>query len=169
MNDCKEVEIREALPELVHGVLPEPVRLRVQQHLADCGDCAEELAIIRAVLATMPAVKVDTTRITAAIPVYRRRTLGMNRVYLELAAACLVGAIGISTFAIHNSNSTATATRSANAGISLVNTNDLSDDGLAQLTRELDKIQALPTADPESVTPAALESGTEPLVAGDSA
>ena len=100
----------------------------------------------------------------------------MRRVYLELAAACLIGAVGISAFAVRNSRSAATANHaaigaaaSASSGLALVNTNELSDDGLAQLTRDLDNLQAMPTVDPESVTPAALEGAAEPSSAGDSA
>jgi len=95
----------------------------------------------------------------------------MRRVYLELAAACLVGAVGISTFALHNSRNSATQATigAASPGLALVNTSDLSDDGLAELTRDLDNLQAMPTADPESVTPAALEEVAEPASAGDSA
>ena len=172
MNDCQNVEIREALPELVHGVLPETERARVQAHVDGCDDCAEELAIIQAVLASTPVVAVDVSRIVAAIPQYRRRSSLITRGYLQLAAACLIGAIGISAFELHQYNSrgtTITATTASNAGLVLVNTNDLSDDGLAQLTRDLDKLQALPTADPESVTPAALEAASQPGTPGDSA
>jgi hypothetical protein len=95
----------------------------------------------------------------------------MRRVYLELAAACLIGAVGISTFALHNarSNSSQATISTASQGLALVNTSDLSDDGLAQLTRDLDNLQAMPTVDPESVTPAALEEAAPPVAAGDSA
>jgi hypothetical protein len=172
MNDCQNIEIREVLPELVHGTLPEAERARVVLHLDGCDDCSAELAIIRAVYgsAVIPAVNVG--RIVAAIPPYRRRRSGMRRVYLELAAACLIGAVGISTFALHNarSNSGQATISTTNQGLALVNTSDLSDDGLAQLTRDLDKLQAMPTVDPESVTPAALEDAAEPAAAaGDSA
>ena len=99
----------------------------------------------------------------------------VKRAYVQLAAACLLAAVGISTLVIHDHGSavtpaiesTASATRSA--GLVLVNTSDLSDDGLAQLTRELDQLQALPTTDPESVTPAALEPAAGVLAPGDSA
>lgn len=174
MNDCLNIEIREVLPELANGTLSEIERARVQQHLAACGDCSEELAIIRAVRGSAVAPSVNVARIVAAIPPYRRRRTSMRRVYLELAAACLIGAVGISAFAIRGARSGATsATLSASAvasqGLVLVNTSDLSDDGLAELTRDLDNLQAMPTADPESVTPAALEEAPEPASAGDSA
>jgi hypothetical protein len=57
----------------------------------------------------------------------------------------------------------------AGPGLALVSTNDLSDEGLAQLTEDLDNLQAMPTLDPESVTPAALQDDAEPGTVGDSA
>jgi predicted anti-sigma-YlaC factor YlaD len=171
MNDCLNVEIREALPELVHGGLPEHQRALVQQHLDECGDCSAELSIIRAVYGSAAVVPVDVGRIITAIPPYRRKASRIRRAYLELAAACVIGAVGISAFALHNSGSSANARQniaSAGAGLALVNTSDLTDAGLAQLTRDLDQLQAMPTADPESVTPVALESAAEPGTLGDS-
>ncbi len=173
MNDCQNVEIREALPELVYGALPEIERTRVQEHLDECDDCSAELAIIRAVHGSAAVTPVDITRIVASIPPYRQKASRIKRVYLELAAACLIGAIGISTVAVHNSSSlfrgSPSAAIAATPGLALVNTSDLSDAGLSQLTQDLDKLQAMPTTDPESVTPAALQSATEPGTAGDSA
>ena len=172
MNDCQDIEIREALPELVRGGLSAVARARVQQHLEQCADCMAELAIIRAVLSTSAAPRVDVARIVAAVPAYRRKTSSMRNVYLELAAACLIGAVGISTLVVHNSRSlshvTEIQTASLAPGLAIVNTSDLSDASLEQLTRELGKFQAMPTADPESVTPVALQDVPEPAVPGDS-
>jgi anti-sigma factor RsiW len=186
MNDCQNVEVREALPDLVHGTLSSDERARVQEHLDQCVDCAAELAIIHAVHAGIVTPSVNVAGIVAAIPPYRRqrsgtlssgiRPLGMRRVYLELAAACLIGVIGISTFTVRNSGSIRGRTQpasisatTAGSGLALVNTAELTDDGLAQLTRDLDNLQALPTIDPESVTPVALEGDVEPGTVGDSA
>ena len=123
MNDCENIEVREALPELMLGTLPEAERVRVQQHLDACDDCSAELAIIRAVRASavMPAVNVE--RIVAAIPPYRRKRTSMRRVYLELAAACLIGAVGISTFALHNSGHSATPAANGAAAAASMNVN----------------------------------------------
>ncbi len=171
MNDCQNVAVREVLPELVHGVLSDVERVRVQEHLDTCDDCAAELAIIRSVLGTAPVVAVNVASIVSAIPPYRRKSSGMKRVYMELAAACLIGAVGLSAFAIRNSHNAASAITPAatsTAGLAIVNTSGLSDDGLAQLTRDLENLQAMPTADPESVTPAALEELAPLGVVGDS-
>lgn len=174
MNDCQNIEIRESLPEMLCGGLSEIESARVQEHLDTCDDCAAELGIIRAVRGSATAPAVDVARIVAAIPSYRRQGFRVKRAYLELAAACLIGAIGISTVAVHNLNNGAHGAAVggasiASSGLALVNTSDLSDAGLAQLTQDLDKLQAIPTTDPESVTPAALESAAEPGTVGDSA
>lgn len=175
MNDCQNVEIREALPELAYGALSDSERARVQNHVDHCDDCSAELAIIRAVRGSAAMPSVDVGRIVAAIPPYRRKSSfsGMKRVYLELAAACVIGVIGISTIAVHNSGSRlvrpSAVQNMAGPGLALVSTNDLSDEGLAQLTEDLDNLQAMPTLDPESVTPIALQDDAEPGTVGDSA
>lgn len=177
MNDCQNVEIREALPEMARDALSDSERARVQEHLDHCDDCSAELAIIRAVRGSAAMPSVDVGRIVAAIPPYRRKSSfsGMRRVYLELAAACVVGAVGISAITVHNRGSASIqsaavqSTASAGPGLALVSTNDLSDEGLAQLTEDLDDLQAMPTLDPESVTPVALQADTEPGTVGDSA
>jgi len=172
MNDCNDIEIREALPEFIHGTLLERERERVREHIAECDDCSAELAIIRAVRLTAAEPSVDVARIVASVAPYRRRTSRMRTVYVELAAACLIGAVGISTFVMHDrstssgASSAAIQTASIAPGLAIVNTSDLSDDGLAELDRELDKLQALPSADPESVTPAALQDLSDPAAAG---
>ncbi len=87
MNDCQNIQMREALPELLHGRLAERERDSVQSHVDDCADCAAELAIIRDVLRTAAAPRIDVARISAAIPAYRpaRSTRPMQRTYLQLA------------------------------------------------------------------------------------
>lgn len=128
MNDCQDVTMREALPELVHGLLADAQRAAVEAHLRDCVDCTEELAILRAVLASSHAPRVDTVRIASAIPAYRpaattesvidsapgaaipiasrtkhtqrARSWGFDAAHLRLAAAAAIAAVGISTVAL---------------------------------------------------------------------
>lgn len=127
MNDCQDVTMREALPELVHGLLADAQRAAVEEHLRDCVDCTEELAILRAVLASSHAPRVDTVRIASAIPAYRPvpvtdalvtdgpvatpvvgdvtpirsaprvRRWRVDASHLRLAAAAAIAAVGIST------------------------------------------------------------------------
>lgn len=72
MTDCSNVEIRELLPDLVSGQLSRADADRVGHHVAQCADCADELAILRATFAARPAaVAVDVSRIVAALPAPR--------------------------------------------------------------------------------------------------
>lgn len=70
MTDCPNAEIRDLLPDLVHGTLGGAERARVESHVATCADCASELALLRAArraLSTgVPAVNVE--RIASALP-----------------------------------------------------------------------------------------------------
>ena len=69
MTDCPNVEMRERLPDLLHGRLEGAARVEVQAHLATCEACAAELAVLREarrVLDRAPAI--DVARIVAALP-----------------------------------------------------------------------------------------------------
>jgi anti-sigma factor RsiW len=70
MNDCSNAEMRDRLPDLMHGRLEVRVRAAVAAHLADCADCREELALLRGVhgVLIMRAPAVDVSRIVAALP-----------------------------------------------------------------------------------------------------
>lgn len=68
MADCSREDIRDLLPDLVHDQLGPAERARVEQHLAECADCATELELLRSLRATAfvtPEVNVD--RIAAAV------------------------------------------------------------------------------------------------------
>lgn len=69
LRDCANAEMRDRLPELMHGRLAEPERASVAAHVAACADCTAELALLertRAELAAGPAVSVS--RIVGALP-----------------------------------------------------------------------------------------------------
>lgn len=113
MTDCPNVRVREVLPELARGVLAGAERGLVDEHVRGCGDCAAELAVLRAVLVTAVVPVVDTARIAAAIPAYRAdgtpsgtahrapRARGIMHVgYLRLAAALVLGAAGVSAISV---------------------------------------------------------------------
>lgn len=77
MTDCPNAEIRDLLPDLVHGTLAGAERARVESHVATCADCASELALLRvarrALSADVPAVNVE--RIASALPSPPRATV----------------------------------------------------------------------------------------------
>lgn len=76
MNKCTSSEINELLPDLEHGRLTVLARQDVEEHLAGCESCREELRIIRIVkgaAAFEPSIDVD--RVVRQIPPYRMPTL----------------------------------------------------------------------------------------------
>lgn len=103
MRDCVNGEVRDRLPELVHGLLEEPERAGVESHVAECPDCAAEAALIRraAGVIALAAPRVDAKAIAAALPppgsaVPAPRTVWSGTV-LRIAAALLVAVIGVGT------------------------------------------------------------------------
>jgi anti-sigma factor RsiW len=179
MSDCQDLAIREQLPELLHGALDDAEQARVQAHLEWCRACADELEIMRAVLATASTPTVDVSRIAAAIPPYagdhtrqhlsvargrggRSRTTGgasaphrswYSNAYLRVAAGFLIAAIGVSGVAITHRPTGAPAAHVSAApstnGVSLVGVSDLSDDNLEQLIQSMDNLDATPPAEPD--------------------
>lgn len=180
MNDCQNVAVREALPDLVHGLLPDGERVRVLMHVHDCVECTDELSIIRAVISIAAAPRVDVIAISAAIPAYPgtyssaySRTEPRSRfhvAHLRLAAALLVGAAGISALVVQHQRSgdapasvvshTAPVASASlpHSGVALVGTADLSDEHLAQLIQSMAHMDAVPPAEPEPITSAAYEA-----------
>lgn len=186
MTDCPNVEMREALPDLVHGTLDDGTRALVEAHLAECDPCTTELVILRAVFVTARAPRVDVARIAAAVPAYRRRSRFETH-SLRIAAAVLLGAAGVSGIAIARQHmgtsgatpqvaavapsSNASATDSGigtaddetsgvdDTGIALIGTAELSDAHLAKLVSAMDHLPAAPPAEPDPMLPTAMTDG----------
>ena len=69
INDCPNGDMRDLLPELVHGRLDDATRAAVQAHLAGCADCRAEVELIWGAARSLSQVpKVDVRRIVAALP-----------------------------------------------------------------------------------------------------
>jgi anti-sigma factor RsiW len=69
MTECTNVTIREMLPDLLHDSLQGINRSRVEDHVADCPECAAELDLLRAVhdsLLAAPAL-VSADRVAEAV------------------------------------------------------------------------------------------------------
>lgn len=99
MRDCPNVEMRELLPDLLHGQLDGRTRAAVEAHVAGCADCARELALLEHVRKLGRAPAIDAARIAARLPAYRatplwRRSLAAPAI--RVAAALLLVAGGIS-------------------------------------------------------------------------
>jgi hypothetical protein len=109
MNECKNLEVRDLLPALARGELKSSERAAVEDHLAGCAACREELELVRDVVSRLritPAI--DTTRITQAVlraarerreaPIslddVRRRRTSARRVWLVAASLMAVAGAG---------------------------------------------------------------------------
>src|SRR3954470_9738009 len=70
MNDCMNAEVRDALPDLMHGRLSDLDKVTMGAHVETCADCREELRLLQEIRASAPiAPRIDVTRIVAALPV----------------------------------------------------------------------------------------------------
>jgi anti-sigma factor RsiW len=122
MADCSNVEIRELLPERAGGALSAADIARVEAHLADCGLCTAELALIQAARRSLRVAPViDVARIASGVvaattapsrpqlvtsgarlstlrPAPRLRWVGW-----KAAAAIAIAAAGIGSFAVWQS------------------------------------------------------------------
>ena len=104
MDDCMNVEVRDALPDLLNGRLSALDNATMKAHVESCANCRAELALLREARSTSPiAPSLDVARIAAALPSYagsdvrvpatRERTVG-SRMWKFAAAIVLVAAGG---------------------------------------------------------------------------
>ncbi len=69
MTDCTNVDVRDALPDLLHGRLGQVDTATMLAHVEACEACSAELAILREVRGSAAlAPKIDVDRIVAALP-----------------------------------------------------------------------------------------------------
>lgn len=105
MSDCQNIEMRERLPELLHGALPAGERRQVEAHVAGCAECAAELELLRTVMAverSRPMVRIDTQAILRRLPAppVARRTSRPMWSQWRVAAAITVVALGGMSLAV---------------------------------------------------------------------
>lgn len=174
MSDCSDVEVRDVLPDLVHGTLDASVREHVEGHLAECPECAEEVALLRSALGVMrgtPIGLLDTATIVRALPRPRPAALGRrSSLRLQLAAAVTVISLGglslavardrlgsaapVVAFDSARASGTGGAANNAGSGASLSTGGaiaELEDNELRALLAELDALEAAPVGEPESI------------------
>lgn len=71
MNDCMNVEVRDALPDLLNGRLSALDTATMKAHVESCADCRAELALLREARSTSPIPpSIDVALIAAALPSY---------------------------------------------------------------------------------------------------
>ncbi|HZK78198.1 MAG TPA: zf-HC2 domain-containing protein [Gemmatimonadaceae bacterium] len=69
MNDCMNAEVRDALPDLMHGRLSDLDKATMTAHVESCADCREELRLLEEIRASAPpAPRIDVSRVVAALP-----------------------------------------------------------------------------------------------------
>ena len=69
MNDCINAEVRDALPDLLHGRLSDLDRSTMKAHVESCADCRAELALMERIRAYAPvAPSIDVSRVVSLLP-----------------------------------------------------------------------------------------------------
>ncbi|HEY5218210.1 MAG TPA: zf-HC2 domain-containing protein [Gemmatimonadaceae bacterium] len=173
MTDCSNAEIRDQLPDLLHGHLDDGARARVEAHIRACEECQREFDLLRRVRAAAPAPRVDTASIVGKLPTARRgRRWPADHVW-QLAAAVVILAVGASTVAtyVHRTDivtDTSVAalgsSRGSNMDSSVANANDvelsvgygyseLTDAQLQTLLKDVQHVNAVPLPDPDISIP----------------
>ncbi len=172
MHDCPNAEIRDQLPDLLHGHLDDPSRARVESHLRGCAACRQELELLRGVRSAARRVPVNVAGIVAALPApsVRRRRQWSARAW-QMAAAVVFLAVGGSAVAnyvshgrIQDTVGTAvavshddSATGAGTAGDVELSVgygySDLSDAQLQALLKDVEQITAVPMAEPDVTVP----------------
>jgi anti-sigma factor RsiW len=92
MNDCPDGEIRDLLPEYVHGALPAAQHATIAAHLAGCEDCRAEIALIESASRALVVADIDVDTILRALPAPPKR--GVRRTF-ALSAQRVAAGIGI--------------------------------------------------------------------------
>ena len=155
MRDCANAEVRDQLPEFVHGRLGSTARLAVEAHLATCADCAAEVDLLRSIAGAMGDAlaarvpRVDVDRIVAALPAPRRARPVWFRTAQWRAAAVILFMAGSTSLLWVNrkapslpSEPLATESMSFAGGVA-----DLSEAQLNALLGEMSKLSSTPSAE----------------------
>jgi predicted anti-sigma-YlaC factor YlaD len=174
MTDCANAEVRDALPDMLHGRLDAAARARVEEHLAGCEECRRELQLLQSLRKAAPQPAVDVARIVAALPSPHRRSAWTAHVW-QIAAAVVFIAVGSSTVVTYlhrerRPDSAATATVATAAGSAMGGSTtaahsgdvelavgygytDLTDAQLEALLKDVQNLKAVPMEDPDVSMP----------------
>lgn len=173
MTECFDPEVRDHLPDLVHGRLGEVDTATMLAHVEACDSCARELALLREVKAAAPvAPRIDVDAIVSALPVVSvpapsapiRRNFTLLR--LVVAAAIVVsGALVLNSQSdimprlsqdpekaenVSRAQAPAVPAPGEATSLSLVSgVQELTDAQIETLLAELDDIEAFPASEPD--------------------
>lgn len=172
MTECGNPEIRDALPDLLHGRLDDAARARVESHLRSCDACRRELNLLRALRGAAPQPAVNVAAIVSALPVPRRHRSWTTHLWQIAAAVAFlaVGSSGVIGYMrrAHQPDTTAAATvasqressgasaAAASGDVELAvgyGYTDLSDAQLEALLKDVQELKAVPMSEPEVSMP----------------
>jgi len=103
MIDCPNGDVRDLLPDYLHDRLESSARMSVEQHLAGCAACRDELALLRDLRGTLQrAPRIDVAAVAAAIPAYRPAARKSWATGWRAAAAITAIAVGGASIALLN-------------------------------------------------------------------
>jgi anti-sigma factor RsiW len=196
MRDCADGDMRDLLPEYVHGTLSADERATVATHLESCADCVAEAELIATASRALHAPNVNVSGILKALKVAPRGSRRDAFTGPAWRVAAAIGIVALGAFSVvalrdffggtpkqtasapapaastalavaapatapaaapvasdspARANSPAAAPKPRASGISFGGgISDLTDDQLNTLLGELDALQALPSAEPET-------------------
>lgn len=176
MTDCPNGDIRDLLPDLLHGRLGAAERAEVEAHLRECADCRDELELLRGLRAALRrAPAVDAAAIAAGIPPYRApvqrtpsRAWGGWRI---AAAVTLLAAGGTSVVVARNGDHAPASVASAPTTVAAAprelalsggTVGELDDSELSALIDGISSIDAVTPADVDNAAAAGPIAPTSP-------
>lgn len=159
MRDCPNAEMRDALPDLMHGTLSERRMAEVRAHVDACGACRAELAFLERIRRATVTPDIGAERIVSKLAPYQRRP-GWRRVAarpaLRVAAAVVLLAGGASLVLRNAPERTvvdSTPPRVAPAELALGETfADVSDSALVALVDAMEDLEATLSDEPEAIS-----------------
>ena len=117
MNKCTDNDVRDVLPDLLHGALGAHAMERAEAHLATCEECRAELQVLRAVKsAAVFAPRIDVDQVVRQIPPYRTIVPAVElpvrpRLVSWLVAASLaIAAVGVGSMLVTRQDATTAPT-----------------------------------------------------------
>lgn len=117
MNKCTDNDVRDVLPDLLHGALGADAMERAEAHLATCEECRAELQMLRAVKsAAVFAPTIDVDQVVRRIPPYRIIVPAVElparpRLVSWLVAASLaIAVVGVGSVLVTRQNATSNPT-----------------------------------------------------------
>ena len=117
MNDCTDNDIREMLPDLLHGALGADAVERAETHLASCKECRVELQVLRTVKsAAVFAPAIDIDQVVRRIPPYSQivpavEAPARSRLVSWLVAATVaVAVVGVGSMLVTKQGTTTVST-----------------------------------------------------------